>query len=374
MMTTRSQSQKIRLPENGDINLANRSYITLIRDNEQVEDGAEIDLIGDLRNKLADAEYVISELREEKIHMENELRRIEEKLTAKKDIIADLQNSMKRLVVNSKKVTVSNSMVQTSITGTRECATQTNTVVQPTRMNASNSAHVRKPNFRQQNQKPRILILSDSHGRNISNIMRKLDSENNYNITNIYKPNACLENVVEHIGPLTSNFTADDYVVVFGGMNNALNGATIKPDKLLQLRELSLYTNVTLVSVPYCLSRVVLNRFIYGVNKEVYRDIVLGSNIVYIDSNRVLDARDLSKYGLHLTSAAKVKLFTFIFGAFKYDSISHDNSNNNYVNKNNLIYLTPSFSKQNHITVNETKKPADNILNNCNVHVENFLL
>ncbi|KAK9709382.1 hypothetical protein QE152_g26624 [Popillia japonica] len=128
-MTTRSQSQKIRLPENGDINLANRSYITLIRDNEQVEDGAEIDLIGDLRNKLADAEYVISELREEKIHMENELRRIEEKLTAKKDIIADLQNSMKRLVVNSRKVTVSNSMVQTSITGTRECATQTNTVV-----------------------------------------------------------------------------------------------------------------------------------------------------------------------------------------------------------------------------------------------------
>ncbi|KAK9722535.1 hypothetical protein QE152_g19629 [Popillia japonica] len=332
-MTTRSQSQKIRLPENGDINLANRSYITLIRDNEQVEDGAEIDLIGDLRNKLADAEYVISELREEKIHMENELRRIEEKLihmenelrrieeklTAKKDIIADLQNSMKRLVVNSRKVTVSNSMVQTSITGTRECATQTNTVVQPTRMNASNSAHVRKPNFRQQNQKPRILIISDSHGRNISNIMRKLDSENNYNITNIYKPNACLENVVEHIGPLTSNFTAYDYVVVFGGMNNALNGATIKPDKLLQLRELSLYTNVTLVSVPYCLSRVVLNRFIYGVNKEVYRDIVLGSNIVYIDSNRVLDARDLSKYGLHLTSAAKVKLFTFIFGAFNMD-------------------------------------------------------
>ncbi|KAK9709375.1 hypothetical protein QE152_g26623 [Popillia japonica] len=140
--------------------------------------------------------------------------------------------------------------------------------------------------------------------------MRKLDSENNYNITNIYKPNACLENVVEHIGPLTSNFTADDYVVVFGGMNNALNGATIKPDKLLQLRELSLYTNVTLVSVPYCLSRVVLNRFIYGVNKEVYRDIVLGSNIAYIDSNSVLDARDLSKYGLHLTSAAKVKAQT----------------------------------------------------------------
>ncbi|KAK9702686.1 hypothetical protein QE152_g29795 [Popillia japonica] len=72
--------------------------------------------------------------------------------------------------------------------------------------------------------KRRILIVADSHGRGFTEELREMDSIRNYNVLTIFKPNACIENVVENLVPLTEGFNNDDCVIILGGTNNALRG------------------------------------------------------------------------------------------------------------------------------------------------------
>ncbi|KAF2893829.1 hypothetical protein ILUMI_12344 [Ignelater luminosus] len=86
----------------------------------------------------------------------------------------------------------------------------------------------------QKSQKPRLLILADSHGCDLGVICKNL-TEDKFLVQCLFKPNALFENATSDIYALTKDFNKKDYVVIFAGANNALKGrAGSTSDKLNQ--------------------------------------------------------------------------------------------------------------------------------------------
>lgn len=75
--------------------------------------------------------------------------------------------------------------------------------------------------------KGKILLVALSHGRGLAKELRKRNSVCGRNVVTLFKPNACIEGVVENLVSLTSGFSSDDYVIVLGGTNNAPRGAGV---------------------------------------------------------------------------------------------------------------------------------------------------
>lgn len=75
--------------------------------------------------------------------------------------------------------------------------------------------------------KGKILLVALSHGRGLAEELRKRNSVCGRNVVTLFKPNACIEGVVENLVSLTSGFSSDDYVIVLGGTNNAPRGAGV---------------------------------------------------------------------------------------------------------------------------------------------------
>ena len=67
----------------------------------------------------------------------------------------------------------------------------------------------------------KLLLLRSSHGGNIGPLLQyHLGSE--YEVTNIFKPNAPLENIVEDLAHLGKDLTIRDHTVTVGGPENSL--------------------------------------------------------------------------------------------------------------------------------------------------------
>lgn len=77
--------------------------------------------------------------------------------------------------------------------------------------------------------KPKILILSDSHGRDLSVTLNNL-LNSRFSVQSFFKPNASFEQVTTNINELAKDFNKSDFVVVLAGVNNAIKGNKINPD------------------------------------------------------------------------------------------------------------------------------------------------
>lgn len=71
-----------------------------------------------------------------------------------------------------------------------------------------------------QSRKHRVLLLSDSHGRHISNMLKSLLPISSYSVISYVYPGCKLAHVVNRLTELTYDFTKDDYVVFLGGCND----------------------------------------------------------------------------------------------------------------------------------------------------------
>ncbi len=78
----------------------------------------------------------------------------------------------------------------------------------------------------------KILILADSHGRNLSSIVReKLPSK--FSVTGIFKPSATMAHVIENLHTHTRSFTQQDTVIIMGGQNDINSGSHFDTEKHL---------------------------------------------------------------------------------------------------------------------------------------------
>ncbi|KAI4460548.1 reverse transcriptase (rna-dependent dna polymerase) [Holotrichia oblita] len=212
-----SQSTNSLVPnEVSSRNTLNNSYIAMVSDSEDLRN-TELDVTSHhLRNKLAQTEFELMELREQKMNLANELESLEDKLAGKQLIIDNLHATIEKLTISlSNKQIVVNANTQTDLVISCEESTQSDLEMEIKGNVISNTIHqVRVDNGSQMKNLhipvavsspgssvrnlPRVLLLGDSQFRGIANITRKVLGSG-YCIQTIFKPNALFENVVDDV-------------------------------------------------------------------------------------------------------------------------------------------------------------------------------
>lgn len=180
---------------------------------------------------------------------------------------------------------------------------------------------------------PKMLLLGDSHGRNLGPILKDLCFKK-FEILSIFKPNAKLGQIVEDIFKLTKHFTHEDVVIVLGGTNDFTDGR-ISKSILKKILFVSKYTNVIMNNVPYRYDSPGKNKFIYNFNKYLYnatenfKNCQRTQNIILNDINGFLIPKDYTQRGLHLNAGGKKKLGESIMVAIESLLISTPSVTNN---------------------------------------------
>ena len=156
-------------------------------------------------------------------------------------------------------------------------------------------------------KKHNILILADSHGRQMSSILRgKLPSK--FSVTGIFKPNARFAGVTDELETLSKALTKRDTVIILGGQNDINLGGHFNPSEHIpKLKRASQYTNIVVTSLPPRHNIHTMNKEIKIANKSLQYHL-RGTDITYFNIEDKLSEKDFTKHGLHLNPSGKQKL------------------------------------------------------------------
>lgn len=145
----------------------------------------------------------------------------------------------------------------------------------------------------------KILILADSHGRNISSHLTEIWPSRNTSISSIFKPNANLSVVTKDLKKQIKTFTKKDYIIVIGGSNdNLVNNENQLVDKLKRIVAESSHTNIILAGLPYKHHIPGLNNRVTYVNWEIEKTVNNSSHAFFLPLND-LSRKLHTKQGLH---------------------------------------------------------------------------
>jgi hypothetical protein len=134
-------------------------------------------------------------------------------------------------------------------------------------------------------------------------------------VTNIFKPNATLGNVVGELKELSKDFTKEDHVIIVGGPGNSLDrdlNYKIEND-INSIAKNSTHTNVGFVGLLERHDRPHMNKWVRSVNIRLERALwdIDKTHIGLIDVSS-LNRYDHTRQGLHLNLRGKVKLVQII--------------------------------------------------------------
>lgn len=291
------------------------SFIKIIaaQDSESVDDVSV--LVVDLRNKLAEKDMEVIELRDninlllEKVKIYTEsIRGLRKEVTKLTEINDCLKKSNK--MVSSSKSTQTNiaevfqSQTQTTST-TSKCITEEKpSLKKSTRLCNNNPGYDSK--------KPKLLLLGDSQARDGLKYFEKTGMYINYNFLNIFKPNANFSDVVADIGQHTKDYNERDTVLIMAGTNNVLRGLRLESSCISEMLSTLHRTNVVIISIPYQRYKPVLDRLIYEANQKLYEATLGNDYATFIDVNQLLSETDYRRNNVHLSHGAKLKLFSYI--------------------------------------------------------------
>lgn len=201
--------------------------------------------------------------------------------------------------------------------------------------------------------KEKVLILADSHGRNLSNTLREKLPKHHTQC--IFKPNALWENVVSDVEKLSMNYNKCDYIIICAGVNNALKGRKLPTETIFQSFDQLSHTNVLLLTIRLIKDRPVLNKFINEINGSLQLSATLYDNVTVINSNEFLNSSDFYKLGIHVNNTGKKKIIEALSQRIIFNklSVSNDLQSENYINYDNLVKVfvtkqtTPSQQNDN---------------------------
>lgn len=348
-VTTRSQKNKtineflqnVELPNKS----LNSSYITVVSDTNLIKNSADFDLINDLRNKLASAEFRIAELTDEMTDVSNRLKYTNSKLKSKQLIIDDLTNTIKQLTekmsnpktyLNSSTQTIAdcrNQSIQTETCnfvdinlvntdtyskGSRTLEKTEKSIVCSndcdTQIESQDQVQIQIPNLSQNNTEKRdcrrkVMVLGDSHCRNYSKILRE-NSNEELDILGITKPNIKLNKIVEDVSKAASYLGKNDFVVVMGGSNNmneCYNSESIADltKTFRNLFESTKNTNLIVSTIPFRCNNQEINRIIEHINYKMYNIVKNYEHVYLLCINNIITCEDYSIDGVHLRHRAK---------------------------------------------------------------------
>ncbi|KAK9729508.1 hypothetical protein QE152_g15921 [Popillia japonica] len=158
----------------------NSSYITIISNSE--EKAEETDKLMDLQNKLAQTEFEMTKLSEEKVRLENDLQEALKKIKLTESIVDGLRNTIKKISKSREKVETTVG-TQTDLINVKDKSTQKSEDMSKKEMRTEVKQN------KVETEKPRIIILSDSHGRYWAKIFTE-ELGHLFRIESIFKPNA----------------------------------------------------------------------------------------------------------------------------------------------------------------------------------------
>lgn len=171
-----------------------------------------------------------------------------------------------------------------------------------------------------------IKLLSDSHGRNIRNILNeKLD--NNCITTCSMKPNGKVSHILSEIERDSKEMINKDYVVIVAGTNDInpyLSNNCIAQDIKNKIKNVS-HTNVIIAAVPYRYDEYSsFNNKIYKVNNSI-RKICDEFKFTHYLPLQSFCRNDYTAHGLHFNTFGKHKFSNLI--REKIDEITSLNNN-----------------------------------------------
>ena len=158
---------------------------------------------------------------------------------------------------------------------------------------------------------PKILLLSDSHGRQCSSILSDAVGSG-WEVFGLVKPGACFEAVVEDVAELTKNFDEFDYVIVLAGANNVLINRHLSKAFLRRLQNSLKHTNLVLVSVPFFNKNDNYNRAAYQLNCTLHQLTEHSGTTHYVEVNSLITGDMMTRHGLHMKLAAKKIVMSYV--------------------------------------------------------------
>lgn len=157
-------------------------------------------------------------------------------------------------------------------------------------------------------RKKNIVLISDSHGRTLSERLNNTDPDN-LRATGIVKPNANIVNVLKNHETLTKNMTKKDYLVVIGGTNDLHHvrcDLTIA-EEIEELLKNTHTTNVIVSSIPFRYDVPFVNTKIRQINLNLKRITERYAHSTFMPFNN-MKRSDYSYHGLHLNNKGKSKM------------------------------------------------------------------
>lgn len=169
----------------------------------------------------------------------------------------------------------------------------------------------------QRGRKDKILVLSDSQGRNLHSYIQKFTED--YEVCVHSKPGAKLKDIVRDSKCLIEDCSTNDFVVLIGGTNDI---GKCEPSQfsitqgLKSLLALNVNTNVIINSVPYRYDTSQFNDNIFYANMVITRLIREYKGPLKLslgELNTILHRHHFTRHGLHINKAGKRLLGKSIF-------------------------------------------------------------
>lgn len=160
--------------------------------------------------------------------------------------------------------------------------------------------------------RPKVVILSDSHGRGISKLLQE-DSNGTLHVSSWVKPNARLGDVLKGASTKIVNLQKADSLVIIGGTNNFVNGqcsgALDELDTLLRTR---VVPRVVVVGLPQRHDTPSMAPAIHDTNNLMHSLTSSFENATFLPLNS-LNRSCYTQHGMHLNLKGKMQLSSLIY-------------------------------------------------------------
>lgn len=198
-------------------------------------------------------------------------------------------------------------------------------------------------------QKNKVLILADSHGRKLSELLNN-ELNKDFITSSIFHPNATLTQVTADIGPLTTSYTKNDFVLVIGGTNDLGHNMIRNFDHCLnRISACTTNTNLLIANIPLRFDQPVQFQLHRLLNSKIESFTQKCPHATLIDLLKY-KRTDFTRHGLHLNYMGKLnftnRLATEIRSRVKQDQISSSMPKTSRTNRNSTTRVFHNNSQK----------------------------
>lgn len=151
-----------------------------------------------------------------------------------------------------------------------------------------------------------LLILADSHGRDLVRLISNNNKFDNYKVTSSLKPNAGFKEVLSGYDNTIRNLKKTDVLVIIAGTNDVERKDV---QEIIQVIKSSLLKcsrkPVILATIPYRYDKPFLNNKIAKINKTLSSISYNYPEVTVLDMNSNINKQHFTRYGLHLNLKGK---------------------------------------------------------------------